>query len=177
MLVTRIYEMAQKMGLQKQVEIIWLVDNWMRTLGSKRQNMVEMAQGEYIVFCDDDDNLADDFLKEIVPAMDQKPDVITFWEDCTWNEYRGVLKYGLKNPYELMQLRGTCLRPAIHVSVWKRELCLKIKFKDTNWGEDKAWGELACPLAEKEVHIPKVLRIYNHQDARSEAFAAHTGQR
>jgi glycosyltransferase involved in cell wall biosynthesis len=176
-LFSKIQQMAENSGRKKEVEVIWFVDNWSRTLGDKRQRMLEACKGEYVVFCDDDDELTCNFLDEIFLPLSRSPDVVTFWEDCTWNETKGIIKYGLNHPYELMKIGGDTLRPAIHINVWKRELALKVKFKDVNWGEDKAWGEEICPLAKREIHIPKVLRIYNHQDSQSEALAAFKGER
>ena len=44
---------------QDRVETIVLTDNKKMMLGHKRNTMVEVAQGRYIVFVDDDDRIAD----------------------------------------------------------------------------------------------------------------------
>src|SRR5688572_23555139 len=47
---------------QHRVEIVVLTDNKMMMLGHKRNVMVELAQGKYIVFVDDDDRISDDYI-------------------------------------------------------------------------------------------------------------------
>lgn len=47
---------------QKQVEILMLVDTKSMMLGSKRNNLVQLAQGEYIVFIDSDDRIEHDYM-------------------------------------------------------------------------------------------------------------------
>jgi hypothetical protein len=48
------------------------------TTGLKRQNLIEGANSEYVVFVDDDDFVSDDYISEIVKALEYKPDIVTF---------------------------------------------------------------------------------------------------
>ena len=40
-----------------EVELLVLMDNKKSLIGSKRQKMIDISQGEYIVFIDDDDEI------------------------------------------------------------------------------------------------------------------------
>jgi len=131
---------------------------------------VETARGNFITFCDDDDRLSDDFMATILGVtVFPTTDVITFNEDCTWNNMRGIINYQLGNPFEEMVNGGTFRRPPLHVSAWRRALALLCKFPDKNWNEDREWGWQACQLAKNGIHIDRVLRYYVHKDEASEA--------
>lgn len=43
--------------LTDEVELLVLMDNKKSLIGSKRQKMIDISQGEYIVFIDDDDEI------------------------------------------------------------------------------------------------------------------------
>ena len=38
----------------KPVEVLWLGDNYQRTVGAKRNALIDLAQGEYFAFVDDE---------------------------------------------------------------------------------------------------------------------------
>jgi glycosyltransferase involved in cell wall biosynthesis len=45
------------------IELIAFFDNKKRTIGKKRDEMLDLAKGEYLVFIDDDDRIAPDYVK------------------------------------------------------------------------------------------------------------------
>ena len=50
------------------VEHLILSDNRKRSIGAKRQALVNIARGQYIAFVDDDDDIADSYVAELVTA-------------------------------------------------------------------------------------------------------------
>ena len=67
------------------VEHLVFSDNRTRTIGAKRQALLDIARGEYIAFVDDDDDIKPDYVAEILSAIQQGPDVITFEQDSYYN--------------------------------------------------------------------------------------------
>ena len=55
------------------VEIIWCRDAGERSVGAKRQLLLDMATGDYIAFIDDDDNIPDDYIAKVLNAIEPKP--------------------------------------------------------------------------------------------------------
>jgi len=153
-----------------KVEIIWLVDNYKRSIGYKRQALVELAQGKYVVFIDDDDKVPAEYITKILSACEQDPDVITFKEDVDWNGSKGIIEFGLHNTNEPFKGNNqiTKRRPW-HVCVWRSSIAKQCTFPDLNWGEDSPWVDQATPLAKTEIHIPEILHIYAHYDNTSES--------
>ena len=60
------------------VEIISLCDNRELSCGQKKECLIRMAQGEYIVIVDDDDTLRDDYFEQVIPVLELKPDCIGY---------------------------------------------------------------------------------------------------
>lgn len=171
-LVAELERQVAIFNLQKTVEVIWLVDNYHRTIGAKRQALVETAQGEYIVFIDDDDKVSPDYIELIIQALKANPDVVTFQSDVTWNGLRGIISFSAlcdKDEPFYGPEKVTNRRPW-HICVWKRSISLQCKFPDINWGEDSAWVDQAVEHLTTEIHIPQVLHIYSHYDHTSESI-------
>lgn len=161
-------------GADKRVEIIWLVDNYQRSIGAKRQALVDLAQGKYVIFIDDDDRVIDDYLYLVLEAIIKNPDVdvVTFDQSVDWNGKQGIISFQLNattnEPFKGEE--GVTIRKPWHVCGWKRSLTKHVKFPDLNWGEDAPWVDEITPKAKTEVHIPKVLHIYVHYDSSSESI-------
>jgi len=66
MLIKIMKELLKQTQKYNNIELLAFFDNKKRTIGKKRQNMLQLAQGEYVVFIDDDDKIADDYIDEIM---------------------------------------------------------------------------------------------------------------
>lgn len=169
-LVVELYRQITEISADKQVEIIWLVDNFQRTIGGKRQSLVELARGEYLVFIDDDDMIPHNYIKKLLEAIKSGPDVITFLQSVDWNGSVGTIEFKLNNTDEPFKGKsGITKRRPWHVCCWKSSIAKRCEFPELNWGEDSPWVDQATPLAKTEVHIPEVLHIYAHYDSTSES--------
>jgi hypothetical protein len=54
-----------KNNLQDKVEVIVYEDNFEKSLGQKRNLLIESSSGKYVVAIDDDDSVSDDYCKDI----------------------------------------------------------------------------------------------------------------
>ena len=64
---------------RKRVEILVLTDagrNGGMIVGEKRNAMVRMARGTYVVFVDDDDRVADDYLASLLEATSSGANIL-----------------------------------------------------------------------------------------------------
>ena len=60
-----------------RVEILVMLDNKSFHIYEKRNELLNMARGEYLCFLDDDDNVADNYIPSILDVLDNEtPDVI-----------------------------------------------------------------------------------------------------
>lgn len=58
----------------KDTEILFNIDNGEKTIGQKRNELLQAARGEYVAFIDDDDNITDDYFPMIFKGIAQGVD-------------------------------------------------------------------------------------------------------
>lgn len=149
----------------RPVEILWLGDNRRRTIGAKRQLLLNMAERTYVSFIDDDDDVAPDFVEQILAvAVNSDPNVITFDAEIMHSP-PCIVRHGAGWENEEYAVGKTEIRRAAwHTHAWRRSLALTRRFPDTSWGEDWEWASaLQNEGAKNSVHIDKVLHYYTYR--------------
>ena len=151
----------------KPVEIITDIDNKEISIGAKRQRMLENAKGEYVVMIDSDDWVPTDYVDEILKALESNPDCVGHQIECQgtpgktesvsnrylkWAEKQRGFDY-LRTPY-----------PKVPI---KKEICLKIGYKDIRYSEDHDFSKRLkfSRLIKTETYISKVLYYYRYKFA------------
>lgn len=146
----------------KDVEFLSCIDAGQETSGVKRQKLFDKATGDYIAFVDDDDQIAQDYVKKILSAIEMSPDVITF----KLRERKEVWKFGL---YEDNRKKG--LMSANHLCAWRRSIASQIAWcPGLGYADDQLWYKplIASRLARKEIHLDNVLYHYLYSPALTE---------
>ena len=108
--LSKLSEKIAKQSNDLAVEHLSFADNRTRTIGAKRQSLLDIARGEYIAFVDDDDDIEPDYVSEILLAIKQGPDVITFEQNSYYNGAFSKVVFGLNNRDEPFQPNGITLR-------------------------------------------------------------------
>lgn len=171
--------MAQLYPDDKRVEILYLLDNKKRSVGAKRQALLDIANGDYVAYVDDDDEVAPEYCESILSAIEgspEKPDVVTFDQVANIAGNLGQVRFGLGNPNDDFNPDAITLRNAWHVCAWRRELAQQFKFPDLMDGEDWAWAEQLCAVAKTSAHINKVLHFYTFNPKTTEATGKNEPQ-
>jgi FkbM family methyltransferase len=65
-------------GLENEVQILYLGDTKEKTVGEKRNNLLQMSTGKYVCFIDDDDLISKDYIAEVWKGIQSGKDVVTF---------------------------------------------------------------------------------------------------
>jgi Glycosyl transferase family 2 len=153
------------------VEHLVFTDNKQRRVGAKRQDLLNLARGEYIAFVDDDDTISDHYVAKLLEAITRKPDVVTFLQHCTVNGVEGLVKFDLlhRHDHPFAASPHVTERRPWHLCAWRRELALQGLFPEIDYGEDAAWVDQVVPLARTQVHMPEILHYYRHSAATTEA--------
>ena len=157
---------------REQVEILAIIDNKSRTVGSKRQVLLNAAEGKFVAYLDDDDTISEDYIKELMLAIKTNPDVdvVSFNQETRIdNDPPGIVYFGL-------QYTNTEYRPGIpvyrkpfHMCAWNVKIAKLVSFKNISLTEDWTWIEELCKYAKTEHHINKILHdyIYNSNTTTS----------
>lgn len=158
----RIFKQLDSLEIKHQnmVEILILVDNKKMMLGTKRNKMVQIAQGEYVVFCDDDDVLEPDYLKQLLSACESDADIITFKVNVTLDGGDPKACYYSKDFESDHNTIEAYYRLPNHIMCVKRELALQVEYLPIIYGEDSDYSKRLKPLLKTEHFIDKVLYNY-----------------
>ena len=153
----------------RAIEHLALSDNRARSIGAKRQALVDIARGEYIAFVDDDDDVYEDYVARLLEATKTGADVITFRQQAIYNGLESEVHFGINNQDGPFNPGGITLRAPWHVCAWKRERVKDCLFAESNYGEDLAWCMQARRRARTAHHIDAVLHTYRHDAATTAA--------
>ncbi len=153
-----------------EIQILSIIDNKQISVGNKRQRLLDIARGEWVVYFDDDDEPYDYYCDEILNVIKNNPDI-----DCIGingnmttdgkNPQTWVHRLGMKikgNGRELLPSGYNYERPIIHFNPVKREKAIQSGFKDMRYGEDMDYASRLNPLLTKEYFIDKPLFHYKY---------------
>lgn len=158
---------------QQRVEILALMDNRQMTLGSKRNAMVELSHGRYVVHVDDDDRVADDYLATLLAAIDDNPgvDVVVFDVQVSINGGRAKrCRYSREFPADVNTTQEYRRLPN-HLMPTRRDLVLAVPFEAKPYGEDSAYSAALRPLLKTEHRIARTLYWYDYDQSTTAAQA------
>ena len=172
---------TQGVARNNEIELIYLLDNRRRTVGAKRNALLDMARGEYISQIDDDDAVAPTYVDTIYKAIARtrrsqpQADVICFPQRATLAPGGAVHQctYSLKNKTRELLPTGTpnvfnWSGPPAHTMVWRSGIAKACQFPDKQFQEDTAWVDKCCALAVTEAQIGvEPLYFYRFDAARS----------
>lgn len=149
------------------VEILSFVDNRKRSIGYKRETLVQAAQGDYLAFVDDDDDVKDNYIKEIVKAIKNNDvDVIVFNQEVTINDgppFKIKFGIGYENQ-ECHQENGKWVditRKPFQVCVWRSSIAKSEHFDNICRGEDWNWCEKLLRKVKTQFVIDETLEVYH----------------
>jgi len=153
---------------RERVEIIVLTDNKTMMLGHKRNRMVDLAQGKYIVFVDDDDVVSDDYISQLLEATKSDADSIVFQAEVSVNGAAPKICYYSKDVKADYNSDTAYHRIPNHICCIKKEVSLKSSFPNVLYGEDAGYGKVLLPHLKTECMIDKVLYYYNYNSDTTE---------
>lgn len=153
---------------KKEVEILTYMDNKTVMLGYKRNVMVDNAQGEYVVFVDDDDRVAPDYIEELLQATYSDADVITFKAEVTINGEDKKICYYSSEYRKDFNSDTEYFRIPNHICAVKRSVASKVEFPSVLYGEDSGYSKLLKPLLNTEHKLDKILYYYDFNTETTE---------
>lgn len=149
---------------QKQVEIIYLIDNKTMMLGDKRNLMVDMAKGEYIAFVDCDDRISADYISSLLEGIKSGADSIVFLASVSLNgNPPKICRYSKDYPNDYNTANEYHRLPN-HIPCIKKEVSKKVSFPSLKRAEDAGYSKLLKPYLKTEHKIEKILYYYDYND-------------
>lgn len=158
-------QLLQELARQSQPGLGITLQTWdsKLDLGQNRNVLLEQATADYVMFWDDDDWPAHDFIRTILPLLDGVDYVgyrlQTWCQHLRYQEY-GETDHSLK--YKDWSREGMkFFRDISHVNPMRRELAIQAKF-DGGFGEDHRWAQKIRNLGivKTEHYVPRVMYHY-----------------
>jgi hypothetical protein len=151
-------------------ELLIAEDEGLTPSGTKRGNLAAQASGRYVVFVDDDDRVAPQYLERLLTAAesDPPPGLITFDLLRTDRQQRWIfrLQYGdrtvIRDGAGRREFNVIWMVPN-HLCAWPRDVARRVPWLPIWYCDDVAWYTIAhaAGLARAEHHIPEVLYYYD----------------
>lgn len=131
--------------------------------GTKRNKLIKNTDGDYFVFIDSDDVVPAYYVDEMLKAIDQGPDVVTFNGYMTTDGTRRE-NFTIRLGSEYVSRGGHHFRWPNHLTCMRRDKVEQIKFPDIWVQEDYLWSKTIHErrLLKSEVHIDKDLYWYDY---------------
>lgn len=163
-LVDKMLDQVEKGNYTGFIEIVTLYDNGEKTIGTKRNELIQMAKGEYICFIDDDDDIAINYIDLLMEG-------IVKGVDCC--SLRGIITWDGMNPeffehsirYKSYSTTDNIIkyeRFPNHLNCIKKSIANQITYPEINHGEDTDFAHklYASGLIKTEHYIDNVLYHY-----------------
>lgn len=152
------------------VEIISLEDNKEMILGEKRNKLLEAATKDFIVFLDDDDWVASNYIQTVLEKINKTPeaDVIVYPVNLTYKGKEVYCEYSVTNPDFKYTSDTTWIGKPSHTMPWKRKLAITEKFPVVLFGEDVKWTRKLAKKVRIEEKIDQVMYYYRFDPKISE---------
>jgi hypothetical protein len=154
-------ELMKCLEPQKHPNVEILIDKRKRLkIGTKRQDILEKAQGKYICFVDDDDLVHPYYISMILTAIKDSPDCVGI---------NGIMTTDGKDPKQFIHSikykkwydeNGIYYRTPNHLNPVLKGLALKVGFKAIQHGEDHLYSHALFPLLRSEVYIENPIYHY-----------------
>lgn len=153
---------------QKEVEILMLVDTKSMMLGEKRNNMINLSQGEYVVFVDSDDRISSDYIQSLLNSTMHNTDVITFNAAVSLNgEEPKLCRYSSKYAKDY-NTDTEYHRLPNHICAFKRSLAIQFPFPNILYGEDSGFSRTVRGSIKSEHYIDRILYYYDYNQETTE---------
>lgn len=160
----------------KPVEILCWIDNMVRCIGRKRDDLIQAAQGRFLTFVDDDDDVIDDGVDVLLSAIREWPnaDVIATRQEC-WYEGEGPFYVEFNIEYEDEPMRkgsdgrwADLKRFLSHCCLWRTTLAQSVRVPALGYFEDTEWARAAAKLVKVQGCAQGASHVYEFDSLVSE---------
>jgi glycosyltransferase involved in cell wall biosynthesis len=159
----QIHQYQEKVGREGDIEILFQSHPEL-PVGLKRNLLLAAVEGSYVVFIDDDDQVAPYYIEKIMEALLQDPDCVGMFGYMTTNgkdHRRWTISKEHGSWYEK---EGVYYRTPNHISPVRKSIALKVRFPaEKSFGEDFDYSMGILPLLKTEVLIPFEMYHYRYQ--------------
>lgn len=163
----KLAELRQILDPQLTVEVEVITDHSMNyNIGTKRNKLLSLASGKYIVMIDADDLIAINYVEKILEACKLDCDCIGISGMVTTNG-KNEMQWHISKDYKgWFERKNVYYRTPNHISPVKRELALLASFPEISFAEDHEYSMRLLPMLKTEVKIEGILYYYRYEQKK-----------
>lgn len=133
------------------------------SIGKKRQALVQAAEGKYLCFVDDDEQVPPNYIESLMRLCYKGQDVCTFQALAKMGSFWALVDMRLDYKVnDQINPNYTARRPPWHCCPVKSVFAKMFEFPDLNNAEDFVWMEKVLTCCTSEAHTDSILYQYNH---------------
>ena len=147
------------------VEVVTLYDKGEKSIGTKRNELVQMAKGKYVCFVDSDYSIANNYIDLLMEGIEKDVDCCSLRGVITWDGANPeVFEHSIR--YDAYKTNVTGFpryeRFPNHLNCIKKSIANQITYPEINHGEDTDFAHklYASGLIKSEHYIDAVLYHY-----------------
>lgn len=152
-----------QLNIEREVEIL-SDDDLLLSIGAKRNNLINKAKGEFVVFIDDDDWVSSEYVGLLLSAIKSNPnaDCVGIQGIITTNGVNEKQWYISKDYQTWHEKDDIYYRTPNHISPVRRTIALKHGFPDWNFSEDNLYSKMIYPHLKTEVKVTENIYHYRY---------------
>jgi dihydrofolate reductase len=135
-LLTSVREKVNRICPSLRLDIRIGFDNKEKSIGVKRELLLQSAQGKYVSFIDDDDEITDAYVEDVWQMIQNKQQVMRLRGQIGGYTFTHSLAISLSEP---MAKEGVFVRPPNHLNPMMTDIAKLVHFQDATRGEDLDW--------------------------------------
>ena len=163
-LVDKLLDQIERGDYIGKVEVVTLYDQGEKPTGQKRNELIQMAKGEYICFVDDDDEVAINYIDLLMDGIEEGADCCSLRGIITWDGqnpefFEHSIRYSeyktTENPIKYERFPN-------HLNCIKKSIAMQVEFPSITFGEDTDFAHKLhkTGLIKTEHYIDSVLYHY-----------------
>lgn len=151
-------------GLLDEVGVLVAEDNREKSVGSKRQDLLEASWAEYVCGFDSDDWPNEYYISKIYEALLSGCDCVGMVISMTTNGINPqICCHSLRYPkWENKKDGYDYVRNVTHFNPILRNISIQVGYDDVRYGEDKTYSDKVTKLCKSEVFIQEPLFNYRY---------------
>lgn len=139
-LLRSVREKIQRLAPELRLEVRMDYDNREKSVGSKREELLQSAQGKYVSFVDDDDDITDQYIEDLWECIKGDYHVMRLYGHIVPYRFFHTLDFDFSNKMATTDDPPMFQRPPNHLNPMLTDVAKLVHFQNASRGEDLDWA-------------------------------------
>lgn len=158
----------------KYIKIDTEEDNFDKSIGEKRNILVNRTNTDYLSFIDSDDMVSSNYVELLYNAIQLRPDCVGIRMLVTWSgQNPAIIEHSIKHNRIARRSPELIIKPVAHLNPIRTEIAKQVPFPHINYGEDTkfAYALINSKLLKNEIFIDsEEVYLYQFDEPNSDSL-------